>query len=164
MAGCSLDQKSDWCKQCSLLNDCIKSVFLFVGSIAFVDNAGWASVLHIGNHEKTLTGTVLGEDKEGSRAALVGFLSALKAFKSSTSIYLFTNSEYLWDGVINGCVGNDGKNQSLWAQCDQYSRMHKITAYCVHSNEKQDGLLDDSIINKMKACKIMAQQSSVQAS
>lgn len=164
MAGCSLDQKSAWCKQCPLSNECSKRVFLFVGSIPGIDTTSWASVLHIGNHEKTLNGTVLGEDKDGSRAALVGFLSALKAFKSSTSIYLFTNSEYLWDGIINGCIGNDGKNQSLWAECDQYSRMHKIAAYCVHSNESQKNLLDDSIFNKMKACKIMAQQSIVQAS
>lgn len=163
MVGCSLDQKSDWCKQCPLLNECSKSVFLFVGSIALVDKAGWASILHIGNHEKTLTGTDLSEDKDGSRISLVGFLSALKAFKSSTSIYLFTNSEYLWDGIINGCIGNDGKNQSLWAECDQYSRMHKITAYCVHSNEKQGNLLDDSILNKMKSCKIIAQKSILSA-
>lgn len=154
---CSIDQKSEWCRKCPIFERCSGSVFLFLGQAATDTVGGWASILHMGTHEKTLSGFHYDVGENDDRTALIGFISTLKAFKSTTKIYAFTTSEYLWNGIINGYVDKDGKNQSLWAECHQYSQMHNMSVCFIRLDEDPE-LVDESIRNRLKKCKNIALQ------
>jgi ribonuclease HI len=97
---------------------------------------GWAAVLRYGNHARELTG---GDPATtNNRMELQAAISALTALKEPCAVTLFTDSEYLRQGITewlprwkaNHWRTTDRKpvkNDDLWRQLDTVTSQHHIT-------------------------------------
>ncbi len=96
---------------------------------------GFGAILSFGDHEKELKG---GEaHTTNNRMELMGVISALEALKSSSVVELFTDSQYVKNGITSWIYGwkRNGwktadkkpvKNAELWQQLDTARLRHKI--------------------------------------
>lgn len=96
---------------------------------------GWGAILMSGAHRKELKG---GEaHTTNNRMELMGVISALEALKSSSVVELFTDSQYVKNGITSWIYGwkRNGwktadkkpvKNAELWQQLDTARLRHKI--------------------------------------
>ena len=97
---------------------------------------GWAAVLRSGSHARELTG---GEPATtNNRMELQAAISALTALKEPCEVTLFTDSEYLRQGItewlsrwkVNNWRTADRKpvkNDDLWRQLDEVASRHSIS-------------------------------------
>ena len=97
---------------------------------------GWAAVLRYGPYARELTG---GEPATtNNRMELQAAISALTALKESCDITLFTDSEYVRQGITEWLPRWKAaqwrtadrkavKNEDLWRQLDEVSSRHHIT-------------------------------------
>ena len=97
---------------------------------------GWAAVLRFGEHVRELTG---GEPATtNNRMELQAAISALTALKQPCDVTLFTDSEYLRQGItewLSRWKANNWrtvdrkpvKNDDLWRQLDEVASRHSIS-------------------------------------
>ena len=116
---------------------------------------GWGALLRFGDTVKELSG---GEQATtNNRMELLAAISALNAVKEPCTIDLFTDSNYVRDGIsgwIEGWKRNGWKtaskqpvkNAELWKALDEARRRHKVTWHWVKGhaghpeNERADEL------------------------
>ncbi|HKA46618.1 MAG TPA: ribonuclease HI [Methyloceanibacter sp.] len=117
---------------------------------------GWGAILAFGDHEKELKG---GEaHTTNNRMELTAAISALKALKRPCLVDLYTDSEYLRNGITtwinqwkrNGWRTADRKpvkNVDLWQQLDALLTRHRVRWHWVRGhtghalNERADQLV-----------------------
>ena len=116
---------------------------------------GWGAIIRYGKREKELTG---GEAlTTNNRMELMAAISALEALTRSCSVDLYTDSNYLRDGITkwihtwrrNGWRTSDKKpvkNAELWQRLDRALGKHRIQWHWVRGhaghaeNERADAL------------------------
>lgn len=97
---------------------------------------GWAALLIYGNYEKELSGG--DSDTSNNRMELTAAIEALSALTRPCSVELYTDSEYLKNGItqwLKGWVKNGWvtankqpvKNQDLWEELHEATQRHKIS-------------------------------------
>ncbi len=121
---------------------------------------GWGALLIYNEHEKEL----FGGEKEttNNRMELSAVIHALNSLKSSCTITLYTDSNYVKDGItkwIHNWKKNNWrnsqrkpvKNSDLWQELDQASQRHTIEWKWVkghagnYGNEKADMLANKGV-------------------
>ena len=116
---------------------------------------GWGAILMSGPHRKELHG---GEAMTtNNRMELMGAISALEALKKPSDVALYTDSNYMRDGItkwIHGWKRNGWrtadkkpvKNAELWQRLDAAVRRHTVAWHWVRGhagnaeNERADEL------------------------
>ena len=116
---------------------------------------GWGAIIRYGKREKELTG---GEAlTTNNRMELMAAISALEALTRNCSVDLYTDSNYLRDGITkwihtwrrNGWRTSDKKpvkNAELWQRLDRALGKHRIQWHWVRGhaghaeNERADAL------------------------
>lgn len=121
---------------------------------------GWAAVLRHGDHVREISGGELATTN--NRMELQAALEALRALKQPCHVEIFTDSEYLRNGITTwikgwkarGWVTKDKKpvkNADLWRQLDAACARHRITwgwlkGHAGHAdNERCDVLASEQI-------------------
>jgi ribonuclease HI len=122
---------------------------------------GWGAILTFGDHEKELMG---GEPQTtNNRMELSAAIAALEALKRPCFVDLYTDSEYLKNGItswINGWKRNGWrtadkkpvKNVDLWKRLDEAMAHHQVNwrwvkGHAGHAmNERADQLARDGLI------------------
>jgi ribonuclease HI len=96
---------------------------------------GWAALLIYGQYQKELSG---GEPRTtNNRMELLAAINALEALKESCAVMLYTDSQYLRNGItqwLPNWVRNGWKtankqpvkNQELWQRLHQATQRHEI--------------------------------------
>lgn len=121
---------------------------------------GWGVLLCYGEHEKEICG---GErETTNNRMELTAAIEALKALKKRCDVMLYTDSQYVKNGIQKWvgkwkrnnwktASGNPVKNQDLWESLDQEVLRHRVSWRWVkgHSgnpgNERADRLANQAI-------------------
>lgn len=116
---------------------------------------GWGAILIWGEHRKELTG---GEaHTTNNRMELMAAISALEALKKGVAVDLFTDSEYVRNGITKWIFGwkRNGwktadkkpvKNIELWQRLDEALKRHDVAWHWVKGhaghpeNERADEL------------------------
>ena len=116
---------------------------------------GWGAILRWNGHEKELSG---GEpETTNNRMEMMAVIAALKAMKRRSTIRLYTDSQYVKQGVEEWLEGwkakgwktagkKPVKNQDLWMEIDALVQKHDITFHWVRGhdghpeNERADAL------------------------
>ena len=116
---------------------------------------GWGAVLIYGDKQKHLSGSAI--LTTNNKMELTAAIEALKAVKKSNDIELYTDSQYVKNGINlwiinwkkNGWKTANKKevaNKDLWIELDKYVTHHNITWFWVkghsgnHYNEMADNL------------------------
>lgn len=109
---------------------------------------GWAAVLECNGHRKELSG---GEAATtNNRMELQAALEALCALKEPCAVELFTDSEYLRQGITEWLPAwkargwrtaekKPVKNEDLWRPLDEAARRHRLTWHWVRSHTGHPG-------------------------
>jgi ribonuclease HI len=96
---------------------------------------GWAAILRWGDHERELAG---GESHTtNNRMELMAAIGALEALKRPMRVELFTDSQYLRQGITEWLAGwkargwrtadkKPVKNQDLWERLDAARQPHTV--------------------------------------
>ena len=116
---------------------------------------GWGAWMRFGDHERELFG---GEPlTTNNRMELQAVIHSLSALKRPCSVDLYTDSEYVRNGITTWMLGwkargwktvdrKPVKNQDLWQQVDNLCSLHSVVWHWVkgHSgdpgNERADAL------------------------
>ncbi|MFA5948966.1 MAG: ribonuclease HI [Hyphomicrobium sp.] len=116
---------------------------------------GWGAILIYGEHRRELKG---GEPHTtNNRMELMAAISSLEALKKGVAVDLFTDSEYVRNGItkwINGWKRNGWKtadkkpvkNMELWQRLDEALKRHQVAWHWVKGhaghpeNERADEL------------------------
>jgi len=96
---------------------------------------GWAAILRHGAHAKELSGAE--PATTNNRMELTAAIAALRALKEPCEAELFTDSEYLRDGITTWVASwksrnwrtadrKPVKNDDLWRQLDELCARHKV--------------------------------------
>ncbi len=122
---------------------------------------GWGAILGFGDHEKELKG---GEPHTtNNRMELMAAIAALEALKRPCAVDLYTDSQYLRDGIMqwikkwkaNGWRTADKKpvkNVDLWQRLEGALKRHTVRWHWVRGhaghpmNERADQLARDAIV------------------
>lgn len=115
---------------------------------------GWGALLRYNGQEKSLYGAEA--HTTNNRMELMAAIKALEALKRPCSVELYTDSQYLRQGMMDWLRGwkKNGwknskkepvKNADLWQELDKLSQMHKITWHWVkgHSGHKENDQVDE---------------------
>jgi len=109
---------------------------------------GWGALLEWGDHEKELFG---GEHSTtNNRMELLAVIRALESLKRSCEIDLYTDSQYVKNGIekwIHGWKRNGWltsarkpvKNAELWRELDALAARHKIRWHWVKGHNQHAG-------------------------
>jgi len=121
---------------------------------------GWGALLRAGEHEKELFG---GEaHTTNNRMELTAVIRALESLKRASTVDLFTDSQYVKNGIeswIHGWRRNgwktadkkDVKNADLWRELLALSARHDVTWHWVKGhaddpgNERADALANKGV-------------------
>lgn len=114
---------------------------------------GWGALLRYNDHEKTIYGGEL--DTTNNRMELTAAIKALEALKKNCQVNLFTDSQYLRQGMTTwlaqwkrrGWVTagrTPVKNVDLWKALDELSMQHIIVWHWIkgHNNHPENDLAD----------------------
>ena len=121
---------------------------------------GWGVLLRYQDSEKELSGAV--EHTTNNQMELMAAIEALNALLRPSKVELYTDSEYVKQGITTwihtwkkkqwkNAAGQPVKNQDLWQQLDQATLRHEVQWYWVkgHSNhpdnDRADALARDAI-------------------
>ncbi len=121
---------------------------------------GWGVLLRYQDSEKELSGAV--EHTTNNQMELMAAIEALNALLRPSKIELYTDSEYVKQGITTwihtwkkkqwkNAAGQPVKNQALWQQLYEATLRHEIAWYWVkgHSNhpdnDRADALARDAI-------------------
>jgi len=122
---------------------------------------GWGALLSTGKHEKELSGAEV--HTTNNRMEMMAAIQGLRALKSPCQVDLYTDSQYLRDGITkwiggwkkNGWKTADKKavkNEDLWRILDDLVNIHQIRWHWVKGhnghpeNERVDGLARSAIL------------------
>ncbi|WP_334174884.1 ribonuclease HI [Pseudoxanthobacter sp.] len=109
---------------------------------------GWGVLLIWNGHEKELCG---GEaETTNNRMELLAAITALESLKRSMAIDLFTDSQYVRNGIMNWIHGwkRNGwktadrkpvKNAELWQRLDAATRNHQVEWHWVKGHAGHEG-------------------------
>jgi len=120
----------------------------------------WAAVLRHGSHVREISGGELATTN--NRMELRAAIEALEALKEACAVTLFTDSEYLRNGITawikgwkaRGWITKDKKpvkNADLWRQLERASARHRVSwewlkGHAGHAdNERCDALAGEAI-------------------
>lgn len=113
---------------------------------------GWAALLRFGDQEKLLSGS--NSDTTNNRMELTAAVQALQALNRPCQIDLFTDSEYLRNGITEWLPGWKKRgwkrkggalaNQDLWQALDAILAEHDITWHWVrgHAGNRDNQRVD----------------------
>lgn len=113
---------------------------------------GWAALLRLGAHEKTISGAEL--ETTNNRMELMAAIEALRLLKRPCRVDLFTDSQYLRRGLTEwlpawrrrGWKRKDGAlaNKDLWQTLDQLAQQHEISWHWVrgHAGNRDNERVD----------------------
>lgn len=122
---------------------------------------GWGAILRYGAHEKELSG---GEaDTTNNRMEMTAVIESLAALTKPCTIDLYTDSNYVRDGVTKWMDGwkakgwktadkKPVKNRDLWERIDEEMKRHTITWHWIKGhaghpeNERADELARQAIV------------------
>ena len=119
---------------------------------------GWGAVLRSGGHEKHLHGGA--EHTTNNRMEISAVIHALRALKQSSSVELWTDSQYVQKGVTEWLEGWNKrglktaskapvKYADLWQELDALIPDHKISWHWVRGHNGHPGNeLADMLANK----------------
>jgi ribonuclease HI len=96
---------------------------------------GWAAVLRYGNHVKEISGGEIATTN--NRMELLAAIESLRALKEPCAVTLFTDSEYLRNGITSWIRGwkfkgwrtkdkKPVKNSDLWKELDRLASGHQL--------------------------------------
>ncbi|MEM9222341.1 MAG: ribonuclease HI [Pseudomonadota bacterium] len=96
---------------------------------------GWGAILIYGKHEKELFGGA--RDTTNNRMELTAAIRALEALKRPLPVTLYTDSQYVKDGITKWLDGwkrqnwrtaskKPVKNEDLWRELDHLSQIYEI--------------------------------------
>ena len=131
-------------------------------------HGGWAAILAYGDKEKEISGAV--EMTTINRMELSAAVQALKIIKRPCHVDLFTDSQYLKQGMSawinswrkNGWKGAEKKpikNQDLWMSLDELASIHQVQWHWVKAhnghvyNERVDTLARNAIEHLLESLK-----------
>jgi ribonuclease HI len=119
---------------------------------------GWGALLLSDGHKKEIFGGEL--DTTNNRMELLAAIEALKALKKSSPVALYTDSQYVKNGIqswIHNWKKNNWKtsarkpvkNDDLWKSLDQLCSEHEVEWHWVkgHSNHVENDIAD-ALANK----------------
>jgi len=121
---------------------------------------GWGAILQWGNHRKELKGSEA--HTTNNRMELMAAIMALEALKRPIDVDIYTDSQYLRDGITKWILGwkRNGwrtaekkavKNVELWQRLDAAAAPHKVHWHWVRGhaghdlNERADALANEAI-------------------
>jgi ribonuclease HI len=121
---------------------------------------GWAGVLQFGEKRKEICGAVLATTN--NRMELQAAIEGLRALKEACEVQVFTDSEYLRNGITSWITGwkfkgwktkdrKPVKNADLWRELDGLASAHKVTWHWLKGhaghvdNERCDSLAVEQI-------------------
>ena len=122
---------------------------------------GWGALLTMGPHEKELSGAEA--HTTNNRMEMMAAIQGLRALKNPCQVDLYTDSQYLRDGITKWIVGwkKNGwktadkkavKNEDLWRILDDLVNIHQIRWHWVRGhnghpeNERVDLLARSAIL------------------
>ena len=122
---------------------------------------GWGALLTMGQHEKELCGAEA--QTTNNRMEMMAAIQGLRALKNPCQVDLYTDSQYLRDGITSWIVGwkKNGwktaakkpvKNEDLWRLLDDLVQIHDIRWHWVKGhnghpeNERVDLLARSAIL------------------
>ena len=121
---------------------------------------GWGAVLIYRDKQKHLSGSAI--LTTNNKMELTAAIEALKAVKKSSDIELYTDSQYVKNGINlwiinwkkNGWKTANKKevaNKNLWIELDKHVRHHNITWFWVkgHSGNHYNEIADDLAVKAM---------------
>jgi ribonuclease HI len=125
---------------------------------------GWGAILESGQHRKELSG---GEPQStNNRMELMAAISALEALKGPSRVDLWTDSNYVRDGIMkwiqgwrrNGWKTADKKpvkNAELWLRLDEATKRHEIEWHWLkgHAGHAENERADELAREAIKALK-----------
>ena len=119
---------------------------------------GWGALILENGEETEIYGGSF--NTTNNKMELTATIEALKYFKNSKIIDLYTDSKYVKNGItewinnwkINGwknAAKKSVKNSELWKELDQLTSYHKVSWYWVkgHSNHRENDIAD-ALANK----------------
>lgn len=112
---------------------------------------GWSAILIYGSHRKELSGRE--QNTTNNRMEMMGAISGLEALDQPCSVDLYTDSQYVKDGIVSWISGwkrknwktqrgSDVKNRDLWERLDFINQQHSVHWHWVK------GHADDAINNR----------------
>ena len=121
---------------------------------------GWGAVLILRDKQKHLSGSAI--LTTNNKMELTAAIEALKAVKKSNDIELYTDSQYVKNGINlwiinwkkNGWKTANKKevaNKDLWIELDKYVTHHNITWFWVkgHSGNHYNEIADNLAVKAM---------------
>jgi ribonuclease HI len=116
---------------------------------------GWGAILRYNGHEKELSGGAA--ETTNNRMEMMAVIEALRALKKRSRVELYTDSQYVKQGIEDWLKGwkakgwktsnkKPVKNQDLWIEIDQLVLQHDISFHWVRGhdghpeNERADAL------------------------
>ena len=129
---------------------------------------GWGALLISGAHERTLSGAE--PMTTNNRMELMAAISALEALKGPSDVDLFTDSQYVRNGILSWIAGwkskgwltadrKPVKNEDLWRRLDEARSRHKVAWHWVRGhaddalNNRVDGLARAAITQMREAAR-----------
>ncbi|KTD18485.1 ribonuclease HI [Legionella lansingensis] len=126
---------------------------------------GWGALLRYNGHEKTIYGAE--PQTTNNRMELTAAIKALEALKRPCEVDLFTDSQYLRQGMTTWLAQwkksgwrnskrEPVKNADLWQQLDALTSQHKIHWHWVRGhtghpeNERADALANKAILELLQ--------------
>lgn len=110
---------------------------------------GWGVLLRWNGHEKQLSG---GEAQTtNNRMEMMAVIKGLEALKKPSNVTLYTDSQYVQQGVTQWMAGWKAKgwpsrikNQDLWLQIDSLIQRHSVEFIWVrgHNGHPENELVD----------------------
>ena len=121
---------------------------------------GWGAILRYGGREKELSGAE--RNTTNNRMELMAAIVALETLKRPCRVDLFTDSQYLKQGLeqwlagwrkknFRTASGSPVKNQDLWIRLDEARGRHQLTLHWVRGhagdpgNEEADRLAREAL-------------------
>lgn len=114
---------------------------------------GWAAVLQYGDHRKELSGGA--SHTTNNQMELIGAISALESLTRPCHVELYTDSQYLKNGITTWIktwkknnwqtsAKSPVKNQELWMRLDAMVQQHQVTWHWVrgHADDELNNLVD----------------------
>ncbi len=120
---------------------------------------GWAAILRLGGHERVLSGAEIATTN--NRMELTAAAAALEALSRPCRVALYTDSEYLKNGITRwkdgwvrrnwrNAAGDPVANMDLWRRVLEVAARHEITWHWVRGhaghalNERADQLATEA--------------------
>lgn len=117
---------------------------------------GWAALLRYKTVEKEISGGEL--ETTNNRMEMMAVIEALAALKKSSTVDLYTDSQYVQKGVTEWMKGWKAKgwpdrikNQDLWKRIDSEVSRHKVTFHWVRGH---DGHEENERVDKLAVAAI----------